>query len=170
MNFSSIGHVPVPKPLFPFSFVPGKCAPLGILSLSSPSNTFYHYMCKGWGWYLDNNQLAVPSLDTKSSPYAYHKGWNLSLPKDQKGPRPEATNNNKTSYPEEEAEHQQEPLPHFQSAGAVSASPMAKIRTMTTVTDRYKGWHCVTIRGLKWGTEMVYLSHLVADSSSFCRV
>ena len=40
-------------------------------------------------------------------------------------------------------------LPHFQSARAVSASPMAKIRTISTITDRYKGWECIKIRGLK---------------------
>lgn len=37
--------------------------------------------------------MIQPSLGTKNFPYTYHKGWNLSIQKGQKGPRPEAINN-----------------------------------------------------------------------------
>ena len=164
--------------MFPFSLVPRKCSPLGIFFIH-PIQYLLPLWCSKSGhgtsitcsWLVGIGGEGRPTHPLiLNLPHTFITRGGICQQKRQKGPRLEATNNKKTSYPEEEAEHQQEPLPHFQSAGAVSASPMAKIRTMTTVTDRYKGWHCVTIRGLKWGMEMVYLSHLVADSSSFCRV
>ena len=39
--------------------------------------------------------------------------------------------------------------PHFQFLRAVAANPMANIRIVTAITDRYKGWQCIAIRGLK---------------------
>lgn len=73
----------------------------------------------------------------------------MSLQEGQKRLRPEATNNNKISYTEEEAECKQGPFATFPIGRSSFHQPIAKIRTMTTITDRYKGWQYITVKGLK---------------------
>ena len=93
--------------------------------------------------------MIQPSPDIKSSPYTYHKGWNLSLQKGKRGLYQKQPITTKHPTQKRKQSMRRNLLPHFQSAGAVSASPVAKIRTMITITDRYKWWQCITVRGLK---------------------